>query len=738
VKPFDTRRLEEECFGGEQQTMEANGYGQEYLRSSERVKNAYMLVYERVHPLPLVPASTSSALSVSPPPQPSVTSPSPSNSEVSIDRLRALVAEKDGQNAEEETFALIERCVSESRLRDVIPGNILSGVNEDNDQFLNDRQIFNPDYYSFMNEFIACAAPPEVMALEPPKGTPNPGLEVIQLGTTFFLEVLDRAGENQVLPAFVDNLKRLFKTNVPACIWFLESMENRAQTLSELLLTVRDPIVRKAFVDVCTQVLTTVAPYDVSRFFVETTVAASDKSQLDGGQSKTVSAAPSVRFILAVIALHNECVKNWMRFSDYFELIFNFASLGPDHRRVLVQRKAIAILGDLYLGEHSPFEKDKKREKMGNRITQPDYRYMLKTMALLIRSCTTESSAEAPPPTQMPGEPIPFSETDKKVVMCRDLYIDAFANGHCPDAVGDIVSHWAFENWGYSETIINLLLAGIERAQSDTIKPYFDIMKPFCGIRDSLQVNRISRLLAPNTQRGLLPLLYSSRLQHGKLTYLAVKLLLGMIEDNEVFAQQMMANRSDWQWLDSWLKSFIGKKQYGPTSNPPLARQESRDVTFSKYQAQLEKLGGTLAIGAASPVAGGASAHGGAPDPGSGDYYDNDLEQGRDRQGYSQLSDGNKRGRDPDDEMEITNGVRNIAGPYSNRRMLGPTRLDTDLGSTDYSTDAMSGAVVPVSQVRDNPVSSSSSNAPWACTTCTFENSGVDYTCSMCGQGTRP
>lgn len=94
-----------------------------------------------------------------------------------------------------------------------------------------------------------------------------------------------------------------------------------------------------------------------------------------------------------------------------------------------------------------------------------------------------------------------------------------------------------------------------------------------------------------------------------------------------------MTNRAEWQWIDHWLKvcsilhcslpthsaavqGYVGRKE-----NPPLARQESREQTFSKYQAQLEKYGGTLAVedvAAAAPAssAAGAGAGGGSSTPG--------------------------------------------------------------------------------------------------------------------------
>jgi len=201
-----------------------------------------------------------------------------------------------------------------------------------------------------------------------------------------------------------------------------------------------------------------------------------------------------------------------VRFNEYLQLLYEIAMISQEHRRVLVGFKVISHLGDMYLGDQSPFEKDKKREKLGNRITPPNWTYLLKTMSVLIRSCTTDATAKfGNPPSQMPGEPIPYNaETDKKVIGCRDLYVVALSQGHCPEAMAEIITHWSFENATHSEQVGIILLHGIDRALHDSLAPYFDVMKPFVALKDSFQQNRIDQLLDP--YKGVLNILYDHSL----------------------------------------------------------------------------------------------------------------------------------------------------------------------------------------------------------------------------------
>jgi len=307
--------------------------------------------------------------------------------------------------------------------------------------------------------------------------------------------------------------------------------------------------------------------------------------------------------------------------------------------------------------------------------------------------------------------------------------------------VSEIINHWSFENHPHSDEVVRLLLQGIERATHDSLKPYFDVMKAFVAIKDSLQRRRIELLLAP---RGVLTMLHNSRHQQGKYTYVAIKFLLSIIEENEVFAQLMMANRAEWLWIDHWLKCFVGKKQYG-AATPPLARQESREQTFTKYQAQVEKYGGTLALEE-------QQLNDPTRDPGSSSTS---LEISKSAPCNQEWVNYNKRQRDSDDQMDESLD----RGPL--------VRADHEYhhasftsGAVDYRTtlDSTTGAVVPVGPVIDNapggpvesvemgppPLSPANSvllnkdtRAVWACPRCTFENDPIYSLCTVCQEGQR-
>ena len=104
------QKLREECFGGKQKVTTWDSYHRRQVKKDyDRVRNAYMLIYERIVPLP-TPLSSSSS---SPPP---------------------TVDEDD----------VIERT------RHGVPVSLYNQVWNENGTFLRDRLLFDRTYFDFL------------------------------------------------------------------------------------------------------------------------------------------------------------------------------------------------------------------------------------------------------------------------------------------------------------------------------------------------------------------------------------------------------------------------------------------------------------------------------------------------------------------------------------------------------------------------------------------------------------
>lgn len=130
VRPFDAKQLEEECFGGEAEMVESTVWGTKFTRTSERMKNAYMLVYERRLPLPndevLAAAAASPAVAAAP----------------------AAAAEESSSSSSE--------VVS---IADKVAPEVLQEVQADNLSLRRDRQLYSGEFFAFMTQMLKAAGP---------------------------------------------------------------------------------------------------------------------------------------------------------------------------------------------------------------------------------------------------------------------------------------------------------------------------------------------------------------------------------------------------------------------------------------------------------------------------------------------------------------------------------------------------------------------------------------------------
>jgi len=154
------------------------------LDRTEKDKNAYMLVYERVNPLEMrkhramsdmLPATTptGAALSLSSSVISSASAPAaaPSLQEGAnpIDNLKTLVEQREKQISSENPMEIIDQVMQARTVKEVVPREIIEWVVQDNAQFMSDRQVFSPDYFAFVKDMLRCVTLPDCPKLVPPE-----------------------------------------------------------------------------------------------------------------------------------------------------------------------------------------------------------------------------------------------------------------------------------------------------------------------------------------------------------------------------------------------------------------------------------------------------------------------------------------------------------------------------------------------------------------------------------------
>lgn len=165
----------------------------------------------------------------------------------------------------------------------------------------------------------------------------------------------------------------------------------------------------------------------------------------------------------------------------------------------LYQKGFITVLIDFYLGPNSPVpEFSEKKHTMGNRYTEPEFNPLIQTVANMVKRSRVTTKTGAPPYTSLARQGYPvyeLSANDMKCLFCSDFYEKTLREKYDPQSFGHIIQHFSFENEGFSQTLAEIILKGLNKANYDDVKPYLEAMSYFISLNDMFQLKRIEWIL---------------------------------------------------------------------------------------------------------------------------------------------------------------------------------------------------------------------------------------------------
>jgi hypothetical protein len=237
IKPFQLADLENSTFGGQHDVVERGQWGYDVTRVEDRINNAYMLVYERVNP----DAAFDPSAVVTEVKGDGKAESGPSNdaatTSVATSATASPVAVTDDKKSIDEDCGIPGDYLGRD-LVDIIPEAILYRVHRDNVQFALDRQVYNKDYYNFVHETIKLLRLPEashdeIAAACTPSTSPlitvsdsktelKPSLanqDIVHFAARFALECICHGAENDMLPHYCRELRRLFDSQPSVARW---------------------------------------------------------------------------------------------------------------------------------------------------------------------------------------------------------------------------------------------------------------------------------------------------------------------------------------------------------------------------------------------------------------------------------------------------------------------------------------------------------------------------------------
>lgn len=386
VSEFDPKDLPEECFGGIEQVRDQNQYGYPQTLNRERVKNAYMLVYDRVW-------------------------------------------KEAGQDPAE--------TAQELQIRRDLAQDIKQDVWQDNNNFFFERRVYHPDFFDFATKLVSQIDIPDVLDYDADlKSAPvADAVNFIASATKFALETVSRAQENAVMPKLIEHICALYARNLPASKLFLEKYTAQIDTLTDLILRCPDRTVRCCVQKLLTVILGVVATAE-KKFWteqetVEEVVAATapePEAEPEGKVTTVVRPRSRVQqFMEAFAKLLPTVEKMWLRFEQYWMVWHHWCERGDDEAEIMLKCFGVWRLVDIYLGDRSPLPpyEGQQKIKMGKLNCKPVFGPMLSCICTLTILLIRKHTADLPPDSLM-AEVIPnLDYRDGMLIQRRELFDQA-------------------------------------------------------------------------------------------------------------------------------------------------------------------------------------------------------------------------------------------------------------------------------------------------------------------------
>ncbi|XP_012254828.2 ubiquitin carboxyl-terminal hydrolase 34 [Athalia rosae] len=302
VKPFDPNQIAAECFGGEMTSKTYDSVTDKFMDFSfEKTNSAYMLFYE-------------------------------------------WCADPADQHKEDEAtvsslMGTPQSLQPQHELNKPPPLELNKELEEwiwqDNMHFLQDKNIFEHTYFSFMWQI--CGYIPQTLLSMQPDITEMSA----ELTTSFFMETFIHAKEKPTMVQWVELLTKQFNGSVGACARFLERMAGDSWWPIQILVKCPNQMVRQMFQRLCIHVIQRLRATQAPLY-----LACDPESDMS-----TVGTRSCVtRFVRMLLSLMEHAKQHLKHLTEYFSFLYEFSKMGEEETLFLIQVQAISTMVNFYLG----------------------------------------------------------------------------------------------------------------------------------------------------------------------------------------------------------------------------------------------------------------------------------------------------------------------------------------------------------------------------------------------------
>ena len=270
------KRLANECFGGTEQYKQVNRQtGQTTLVDRPIANNAYILVYERKSATLHLPKQIKIDIEENVEKE---NIEKENNNEKQEGKSETIIIEEREEQLESHDNAnwkltkpsKKKKSKSKSKkqkskksktdltyenIKAAVPDDIMTKIWQENQQFINERQVYDNNYFTYVWKLVNLHTPPGDVA----KGeeiTPQI-MQNVEISTRFLIEVYSHSRDISMFPMWIKYLKTFYQDNVPASLWFIGLLTRKRNVIRTILMECPIEKTRKEIVDLIDTVFRT-------------------------------------------------------------------------------------------------------------------------------------------------------------------------------------------------------------------------------------------------------------------------------------------------------------------------------------------------------------------------------------------------------------------------------------------------------------------------------------------------
>ncbi|EGR27434.1 hypothetical protein IMG5_196170 [Ichthyophthirius multifiliis] len=483
IREFQKKNIESECFGGQSNDQDDNS-NFNWFKNRDNSKNAYILVYEKKikNKIELILSNEQELKDT-------------------VNKFNLKNYEQDSNNP-----LIIKINYYEFKQQQAYNNTSLyKKVWIDNHQFMLERHIYNESFYSFINDIINSINLPELDQSQCPKGyyqkfneisqqTKEQYQTLINIHAKIIFELLAKSIESNLMcENITKRLKILLQLSPEYCSeFFFKHFYTKNRNIDSYILKCSESQTRQFYSELyslCTQIIIN---------FHNISLQITEQNQMEFKTNNQSSQQSLIQkelfgFLMNQLSYLNDvAVRNCFKIDQYFSFWYNFTSQNSSNNTQIclsIQFKLTQFFINFFLGENSPIKYLQNISQMGNKVAQPNYNNLLKTVLNVLEHLQMIYEFDDQEKYQMPS--------DLKIMLNNNYFWEKIltVENLDSDILPSFVHKLAYKNLVSSEIIACAILQGLFRISSEEAKSYVSAIEHFLIIDDEFQNQRIEWIL---------------------------------------------------------------------------------------------------------------------------------------------------------------------------------------------------------------------------------------------------